>query len=146
MGPPMLPPKSFSLIMFLGSRLALLIQVLAFKAVLRKSSKSRPWKELVPRRVTRLIWSDGRSRAAAQIHLACLNSHLGDVLETGLNHYRAVREAGALEPVADSGNTIECRAYNRASGEVVESATSRDGVVLRSLRERGLANDSQRSG
>src|ERR1017187_1665397 len=56
MGPPMLPPKSFSLTMFRGRPRALLSQELEFKRVLWKSSKRRPWKALLPRLVTMLIF------------------------------------------------------------------------------------------
>ena len=67
------------------------------------------------------------------VELAGLNGHLRDVLETGLNHYCAIREAGALKPVADSGNTVQSRTHNRASRQVVVSAAGGDGVVLRAL-------------
>src|SRR5579871_1296736 len=41
-GPPMLPPKSFSLTMLRGSERALLLHALAFRAVFWKSSNTRP--------------------------------------------------------------------------------------------------------
>src|SRR5690348_8123571 len=53
-GPPTLPPKSLRMMGFLGRPAALLLQLLAFNAVLRKSSNTLPWKSLLPRRVTKL--------------------------------------------------------------------------------------------
>ena len=124
-GPPILPPKSFSLTILRGRLRALLDQVIGVEVGVLEIIEQAAV-EFVVAAAGDQGDAHGGYAVAAEIELRGLDSHLGDVFDARLDDGSAVGEATAAEAVADGLRAIELGATHGAARQIVEGSGGAD--------------------